>query len=76
MDADAGSQTAQEGPRPHLFTHHHLVVEQEENPGLTPPVGLVDPGQLPSVDKLRTPVQEILPLHAQEIGRASCRERV
>lgn len=28
---------------PYLFTQNHLMVEQEEDPSLTPPIRLVDP---------------------------------
>lgn len=51
-----------EADRAYLFTEDQLVIKEEEDPLLAASVRLIDPWQLPGVDKLRAPVQDIVSL--------------
>lgn len=46
----------------YLLTEDQLVIKEEEDSLLAASIRLIDPWQLPSVDELRAPVQDIIPL--------------
>lgn len=58
-------QRERERERTHLLTENQLVIKEEEDSLLAASVGLIDPWQLPGVDELRAPVQDIIPLDTQ-----------
>lgn len=51
-----------ERERTYLLTEDQLVIKEEEDSLLATSIRLIDPWQLPSVDELRAPVQDIIPL--------------
>lgn len=65
MERDRGST--------YLLTEDQLVIKEEEDSLLAASVRLVDPWQLPSVDELRAPVQNIVSLDEHTAHREDAR---
>lgn len=57
----------------YLLTEDQLVIKEEEDSLLAASVRLVDPWQLPSVDELRAPVQNIVSLDEHTTHREDAR---